>query len=258
MPLKVGTSGWQYASWRDAFYPHQVPQRRWLQHYAQRFACVEVNNTFYNLPAAQSFTRWAEETPADFQFSLKVSRYLTHIRRLREPQASIDLFLERAQHLGDKLGPLLVQLPPTLRCDVERLDAALRAFPSRLRVAVEFRHNSWYTEEVASVLRERRATLCITDRLGRPLQPMWRTAPWGFVRLHEGRAAPPPCYGDRSLQSWVDRIASLWEASEEVHVYFNNDPRGCAVRDAVRLAAIARRRGMSVTRVPSAAEVQVR
>jgi uncharacterized protein YecE (DUF72 family) len=255
--LVVGTSGWQYASWRGRFYPREVPQRRWLDHYASRFACVEVNNTFYNLPASETFARWAEQTPDDFRFALKLSRYLTHIRRLREPEESIKLFLERAAPLHAKLGPLLLQLPPTMRADVPRLQAALDAIPSRHRVAVEFRHASWYTEEVAAVLSRHDAALCLTDRLGRPLQPLWRTASWGFVRLHEGRASPRPCYGDAALRSWVHRVESLWSPDEDVYVFFNNDPRGCAVRDAVRFARTAARRGLRPTRVPLLAEAPV-
>jgi len=255
--LIIGTSGWQYASWRGRFYPSGLAQRCWLEHYASRFACVEVNNTFYNLPAATTFARWGEQTPADFRFVLKLSRYLTHIRRLDEPAESIALFLERAAPLAAKTGPLLLQLPPSMRCDVARLDGALAAFPRRWRVAVEFRHQSWYTEEVAALLRRHDAALCLTDRRGRPLQPLWRTASWGFVRLHEGRAAPSPCYGDAALRSWVARIAELWPGDCEVHVFFNNDPRGCAVRDAVRFAGHAGRAGLRPTRVPRLAEAPV-
>ena len=253
MPLIVGTSGWQYASWRGRFYG-AVPQREWLPHYARRFATVEVNNTFYNLPATTTFARWAEQTPQDFTFAVKLSRYLTHIRRLREPEASVSLFMERAAPLAAKTGPLLMQLPPTMRCDVDRLAAALTAVPRRWQVAVEFRHVSWYTEEVAAVLRERDAAMCLTDRRGRPVQPLWRTASWGFIRLHEGRAAPWPCYGDTALRSWVNRIAKLWTREQPVHVFFNNDPSGCAVRDAVRFAGHARRAGWDTTRVPSLRE----
>jgi uncharacterized protein YecE (DUF72 family) len=257
VPLIVGTSGWQYASWRGRFYPRGLPQRSWLAHYAQRFACVEVNNTFYNLPSAQTFTRWGEETPADFRFVLKLSRYLTHIRRLREPEDSVRLFLERAEPLAAKTGPLLLQLPPNLRCDIERLDTALTAFPRRWRVAVEFRHASWYNDDVAVCLRDHDAALCLTDRRGRPQQPMWRTASWGFVRLHEGRATPHPCYGDAALRSWAGRIAGLWSPAEDVYAFFNNDPLGCAVRDAVRFAGHASRSGLRPTRVPAIGEAPV-
>ena len=254
MPLIVGTSGWQYASWRDRFYPRGAPQRSWLAHYAERFACVEVNNTFYNLPKAETFAHWGEETPADFTFVLKLSRYLTHIRRLRDPVDSVNLFLERSRPLAAKTGPLLLQLPPSMRADPELLDAALRAFPSETRVSVEFRHASWYTDEVMTVLRRHDAALTLTDRRGRPLQPLVRTASWGFVRLHEGRATPYPCYGPTALRSWVERIARLWARDERVYVFFNNDPLGCAVHDAVLFARAAERRGLDPTRVPALRE----
>ncbi|MBJ7609528.1 MAG: DUF72 domain-containing protein [Candidatus Dormibacteraeota bacterium] len=253
----VGTSGWQYTSWRGRFYPRGLPQRAWLEHYASRFAGVEVNNTFYNLPAADTFARWAEQTPDDFRFVLKLSRYLTHIRRLQEPEESVQLFLERSRPLAAKMGPLLLQLPPTLRCDVDRLRRALAAFPRSTRVAVEFRHASWYTDEVSALLREHDAALCLTDRRGHPLQPLVRTASWGFVRLHEGRATPHPCYGHTALRSWVDRIAALWGSEEQVYVFFNNDPAGCAVRDAVRFAGLAQRQGAQPSRVPTIAEAPV-
>ena len=250
MALVVGTSGWQYSSWRGRFYPRALPQRAWLARYADGFACVEVNNTFYNLPSAATFQRWAEQTPADFRFVLKLSRYLTHVRRLREPADPIRLFLERAAPLEAKTGPLLLQLPPTMRCDVGLLESALAAFPHGRRVAVEFRHRSWYTDEVARCLRDHDAALCLTDRLGRAQQPLWRTSTWGFVRLHEGRATPRPCYGDAALRSWVGRVSELWRGDDDVFVFFNNDPGGCAVRDAVRFAAHASRAGLHPTRVP--------
>jgi uncharacterized protein YecE (DUF72 family) len=257
MTLVVGTCGWQYPSWRGRFYPRGLPQRSWLRRYAQGFACVEVNNTFYNLPTADTFRRWNEETPEDFRFVLKLSRYLTHIRRLREPDEPVRLFLERAQPLAGKTGPLLLQLPPTMRCDVDRLDGVLRAFPQRWRIAVEFRHPSWYIDEVAACLHARDAALCLTDRRGRPQQPPWRTSSWGFVRLHEGRATPRPCYGDTALRSWVSRIDHLWGANADVYVFFNNDPGGCAVRDAVRFARHAARAGLEPTRVPGSHEAPV-
>lgn len=255
--LTIGTSGWQYASWRGRFYPHGVPQRDWLEHYAARFACVEVNNTFYNLPARETFARWAAGTPDDFRFVMKMSRYLTHVRRLREPEDSVRLFLERSAPALPKTAALLLQLPPTLRADLPLLARTLAAFPSAVRVAVEFRHRSWYTDECTAMLRAHGAALCLTDRRGRPQQPLTRTAEWGFVRLHEGRSTPAPCYGDTALRSWARRIARLWDPDDEVFVFFNNDPGGCAVRDAVRFAGLARRAGMRTTRVPPLREAPV-
>jgi len=246
--LHVGTSGWQYRDWRGAFYPEITPQRAWLAHYATRFATVEVNNSFYRLPERSTFERWRDETPDDFVVAVKMSRYLTHIRRLREPEGPVDLFLERANGLGDKLGPVLVQLPPQLRADPQRLADVLDRFPKGVRVAVEPRHDSWFDDRVRAVLEERGAALCLADS-PRRRTPAWRTADWGFVRFHEGRATPHPCYGERALTTWAERIASLWPAAAEVFCYFNNDTNACAVRDAKTFAHLARKAGLHPSRV---------
>jgi uncharacterized protein YecE (DUF72 family) len=249
---RVGTSGWQYASWRGPFYPEKLPQSQWLEHYAQQFATVEVDNTFYRLPEAETFGAWASRTPADFTVALKASRYLTHIRRLREPRDPVATLMGRIDSLGDKLGPVLLQLPPTLRIEPERLAETLAAFPDRVRVAVEFRHDSWYADPIERLLADRGAALCIPDRAGKALSPLWRTAAWAYIRFHEGRAAPAPCYGPRALHSWIQRIRSLWDERCDVFVYFNNDGHCCAVRDAREFARLAAREGLRVTRVPEA------
>jgi uncharacterized protein YecE (DUF72 family) len=177
-----------------------------------------------------------------------MSRYLTHIKRLREPREPVARFLDRAAGLGDKLGPVLLQLPPTLRADAQLLDAVLAEFPPQVKVAVEPRHESWWVPAVADTLGRRRAALCWADRLGRPVTPLWRSADWGYLRLHEGRARPRPGYGRQALNTWLDRITDAFGADRDVYVYFNNDPGGAAVRDAVTLAGLARRRGLAVTR----------
>jgi uncharacterized protein YecE (DUF72 family) len=247
----VGTSGWQYRSWRGRFYPPGLAQKRWLPHFAEHFQTVEVNNTFYRLPAASSFASWAEQTPPDFRFALKLSRYLTHIRRLGEPEEAIALFLDRSKPLHSKLGPLLLQLPPTMALAVDRLRATLEAITSAgQRVAVEFRHASWYTPEVRALLEAHDAALCLADRDSRPITPLWRTASWGYVRMHAGRAAPLPCYGHAALEGWAHRILELYGRDAEVYVYFNNDPNGCAVRDASLFALEAARLSLAPTRVP--------
>jgi len=247
--LRVGTSGWQYRDWRDAFYPRGVPLREWLRHYGERFATVELNNSFYRLPERSAFERWREETPDDFVVAVKMSRFLTHLKRLRDPEGPVDLFLERANGLGPKLGPVLLQLPPQLHADPPRLAEALDRFPKDVRVAVEPRHESWFDDRVRGLLEDRGAALCLADSPGRRT-PAWRTADWGFVRFHEGRASPHPCYGDRALTTWAERIASMWPARADVFCYFNNDARACAVRDAATFAHLARRAGLHPTRVP--------
>lgn len=257
MTLFVGTSGWQYDSWRKRFYPEELVKTRWLEHYAARFRVVEINNTFYRLPNPHTFAEWARRTPADFVFVPKVSRYLTHVKRLREPEEPVRRFLDHAAPLGTKLGPVLVQLPPTLTADVGHLDATLRLFPSTVRVAVEFRHPSWFSDEVRLVLESHSAALCLADRHSQSLSPLWRTADWVYLRLHEGRASPHPCYGQEALAGWAGRLLKNWGSTADAYVFFNNDGAGCAVRDAIRFAAAARRIGLDPTRVPEGDEVTV-
>ncbi|MDQ3938642.1 MAG: DUF72 domain-containing protein [Chloroflexota bacterium] len=256
MPLLIGTSGWQYRHWRETFYPRGVAQSRWLEFYAERFTTVESNAAFYRLPEASTFAAWAERTPPDFIMAVKASRYLTHIRRLREPDDAVEMFVERASRLGSKLGPVLLQLPPTMRADVDRLRATLRAFPREWRVAVEFRHRSWYTDEVRRLLQDHQTALCLADRRG-PLTPIWRTADWTYLRFHTGRASPEPCYGRRALATWIERIGEQWKAADDVFVYFNNDPRACALRDARLFALAARRASLRPTRIPGSREVRL-
>ncbi|MEU6509551.1 MULTISPECIES: DUF72 domain-containing protein [Streptomyces] len=254
MTLFVGTSGWQYKDWRDLVYPPGVPARLWLEEYTRLFATVEINNAFYRLPSRENFAAWRDRVPDDFVVAVKASRYLTHIKRLKEPEEPVHRLMSHAAGLGDRLGPVLLQLPPTLRVDAALLDACLACFPSGTRVAVEPRHDSWWTPQVREVLSARGAALCWADVQARPVIPLWRTADWGYVRFHEGRATPWPRYGRRSLETWVDRIATTWRKGEDVYAYFNNDPGGAAVRDAVVFGRAAERAGLAVTRFPELAK----
>ncbi|MGS2809751.1 DUF72 domain-containing protein [Nocardia sp. MW-W600-9] len=248
--IRVGTSGWQYRDWRGVLYPDGLPMRCWLEHYADAFATVESNNAFYRLPSRETFAAWRERTPSDFLVAVKASRYLTHIKRLREPQEPVRRLLDRADGLGDRLGPILLQLPPTLRADPALLDDCLRCFPDSVRVAVEPRHESWWTDEIRTVLESRNAALALADRDSRPVTPLWRTTTWAYLRLHAGRASPPPHYGRRALASWLDRLLDTWSDHADIYVYFNNDHAGAAVEDAVTFAHLAAAAGARVTRVP--------
>ncbi|MEV4433014.1 DUF72 domain-containing protein [Streptomyces sp. NPDC049585] len=250
MPLLVGTSGWQYKDWRGRLYPPDVPQRLWLEEYARHFTTVENNNAFYRLPTPETFAAWRERTPEDFVMAVKASRFLTHIKRLRDPQEPVERLLRHAAGLGPRLGPVLLQLPPTLKADPGVLEAALDCFPGTVRVAVEPRHETWWTHEVRTVLERHGAALCWADHDSRPVTPLWRTAEWGYVRFHSGAATPWPRYGHQALVSWAGRIAEAWPDRDEVYVYFNNDPGGAAVHDAAAFARAAARLGRTVTRTP--------
>jgi uncharacterized protein YecE (DUF72 family) len=256
MTVLIGTSGWQYADWRGRFYPNGLATSHWLEHYSTRFQTVEVNNAFYRLPESSTFERWRETTPDDFVVGVKASRYLSHIRRLKDPGEPVQRLMERASHLGEKLGPVLLQLPENFHIDLHALKDTLDMFPSGVRVAFEPRHGSWYQEATADLLSERDAAFCLSDTPARKA-PLWRTASWGYVRFHEGRASPPPCYGRTALRSWAERIADRWGRGDDVYVYFNNDQGGCAVRDAHRFAATVANVGLVPTRVPNAKESSI-
>lgn len=232
--MRVGTSGWQYADWRGVLYPPGLPQRRWLRHYGETFTTVENNNAFYRLPTRDTFELWRDATPPGFVMAVKASRYLTHMKRLKDPGEPVTRLMTAATGLGPKLGPVLLQLPPTLRADPERLTACLRRFPDAVRVAVEPRHPSWWTGATRDVLENHGAALCWADRLGHALTPLWRTTDWLYLRLHEGPAQPWPRYDDQTLQAWAQELGTEADA----YVYFNNDPGGAAVRDALRFAAL--------------------
>jgi uncharacterized protein YecE (DUF72 family) len=256
MPLHIGTSGWQYDHWKRRFYPKGVPMARWLEFYAERFSTVESNNAFYRLPERKVFEAWRSRTPDDFVMAVKVSRYLTHIKRLQEPQEPVERFVDRVRGLGGKLGPALVQLPPQMRIDTGRLRETLAAFPGDMRVSVEFRHDSWWTDEVRALLEEFGAALCLADRY-RPISPIWRTTDWTYVRFHSGEGSPPGCYGDGALEAWVRRISDTWPDSADVFAYFNNDFHACALANAVTFAHLAESAGLRPTRVPPMQDITV-
>jgi uncharacterized protein YecE (DUF72 family) len=257
VPLLIGTSGWQYRDWRGPFYPGGLPMTRWLEHYATRFPTVENNGTFYRLAAADTFAAWRIRTPPGFLMTIKASRYLTHVRRLREPAEPVQRLLQAATALGERLGPVLLQLPPTMHADAAALEECLGQFaaqfarlagpkPQALRVCVEVRHDSWLTQEIRQILAAHGAALCWSDRRGRPLGPLWRTADWGYLRLHEGAAQPWPHYGRQALRTWVSRVSDSFPPEADVFAYFNNDQHAAAPADADALAGLAEKAGWPV------------
>ena len=234
-PVHIGCSGWNYRHWRETVYPKGVPASRWLEHYATMFDTVEVNSTFYRLASPDAVARWVEQTPPGFIFTLKASRYLTHIKRLAGLETGVKRFYEGIEPLvgTPKLGPLLWQLPENFRRDDERLAEALKSLPAG-RHCFEFRHESWFRPEVYELLRRHGAALVIGDHPERPFQTYEMTADWTFLRLHYGARGRGGNYSDAELDEWRRRIAS-WRADVEVYCYFNNDWEGFAVKNALWL-----------------------
>ncbi len=225
--MRVGTSGWQYADWKQPFYEGR-PQRLWLTAYAESFDTVEVNATFYRLPAVTAVQRWVEQVPPGFVFVVKASRYLTHIKRLREPAEPVARLMSRIDPLrrAGVLGPVLLQFPPDMVAAPELLDATLSEFPPSIRLAVEPRHDSWFETATRDVLERHEAALVWADRDGRSLGPLWETADWSYLRLHHGR--DDWGYDEDDLAVWARRFASVGDG----YVFFNNDPVAAAIRDA--------------------------
>jgi uncharacterized protein YecE (DUF72 family) len=247
MTVLVGTSGWQYADWKPLLYP-DVPQRSWIERHAEVFATVEVNNAFYRLPKREVFEAWAARTPDDYVITVKASRFLSHIKRLRDPQEPVARLMDRVAGLGTKLGALLLQLPPTLQRDVALLDDCLACFPAGTRVAVEPRHASWWDPGTREVLERRRAALVWADAYGSAVTPLWRTTDWGYLRLHHGPGETWD-YGYDGVRPWADRLAETWSDDEDVYAYTNNDPTGAALRDAEHLVEALHRLDRTTTRV---------
>jgi uncharacterized protein YecE (DUF72 family) len=245
--VHVGCSGWQYADWRGRLYPQGQPQRRWLELYAQRFETVEINSTFYRLPKRDAVARWVQQTPDSFIFTVKISRYLTHIRRLTNTAEGLALFAERIEPLieGRRLGPLLWQLPENFHRDDGRLGAWIEVLanhePEALRGsrhAIEFRHPSWFEKPVLAALREQNIALVIGDHPKRPFQLRAPTASWMFVRFHYGSRGRNGNYSAAELNQWGEELRR-WRRSREVYAYFNNDWKGYAPANALALRRLA-------------------
>jgi uncharacterized protein YecE (DUF72 family) len=243
-PVRIGCSGWQYKDWRGRLYPEGLGQPRWLQRYAEVFDTVEVNSTFYRLAKAEAVARWVEQTPPDFVFTIKASRYLTHIKRLREMDQGVSRFYESIEPLASspKMGPVLWQLPENFHRDDDRLAHALGGLPAG-RHCFEFRHQSWFTAEVYDLLRSHGVALVIGDHPQRPFQSYEMTADFTFIRFHYGHRGRGGNYSRTELDEWAERIAG-WSGEREVFAYFNNDWRGFAVDNGVYLERqLARRPG---------------
>jgi uncharacterized protein YecE (DUF72 family) len=247
----IGTSGWNYKHWRNGvFYPKDLKPEKWLDFYSRHFATVEINNSFYRLPSEEVFARWQEQAPENFTFAVKASRFLTHIKRLKEPEDPLDLFFSRAKHLKGTLGPVLFQLPPMFKADIDRLSVFLRALRGRaafrkIRCALEIRDATWLEPPVFELLERHHVALCFADwRELHVTEPV--TADFVYVRRHSG-----PSNGDypkRDLDRDVRQIRGWLQKRLDVYVYFNNDLHGHAIRNAQYVQERLRMPGYSATR----------
>jgi len=235
--IRIGTSGWHFGHWRGPFYPRKLPAREMLSFYAGRFRATETNNTFYRLPTVDALENWRETVPDDFIFAVKASRFLTHMKKLKDPSVSLPLFLERVAVLGDKLGPVLFQLPPRWRCDGERLREFLAEMPAGRRCAFEFRDESWLTEDVFGILGAANAAFCIFDMEG-GLSPLAVTADFVYLRLHGPGGAYQGSYDEAALAAWAQRIGRWSREGKDVFCFFDNDENGCAPLNALVLQGL--------------------
>ena len=240
MSVRIGTSGWEYADWKGTFYPADLRRERWLEFYASRFDTVELNASFYRLPDASVFESWAKRAPDGFVFAVKASRYLTHIRRLREPDEALSRLWTRARGLGPHLGPVLYQLPPRWLPNLERLEAFLRAIPTAPQ-AIEIRDRRWYRPDVLAAIQAAGVTVCLHD-MPESAPPPRANGPFVYVRFHGAGQRYGGSYASDVLGTWADRMSRWSRAGLPVWAYFNNDIDGHAVRDAQRLREMVARR----------------
>jgi len=237
--IHIGTSGWHYLHWRGPFYPDKLAPGDFLSFYVTHFVTVEINNSFYRLPTPATLLRWRDAAPPGFRFAVKASRFLTHMKKLAEAETALALFLERVRLLGDKLGPVLFQLPPGWGFNGERLRAFLRALPREGRFTFEFRDPSWLCPETSELLAEHRAAFCIYDFAGRQ-SPLEVTADFVYLRLHGPGGAYRGSYTNQALAAWAEEIRGWIQSGKEVFCYFDNDEAGFAVRNALSLVEMLR------------------
>jgi len=230
---RIGCSGWQYRHWRGTFYPEDLAQARWLEYYASQFDTVEINNTFYRLPEGSAFAEWRTRAPAGFLYAVKASRYLTHMKKLKDPAQPLDRLFSRARLLGRAFGPVLYQLPPRWGVDLQRLETFVRSLPRRRRHVIEFRDPSWYAEEVFDLLARHQVACCIHEMAGSATGRR-AVGPFVYARFH-GPARYSGRYDDRTLDEWATWFADRLREGRPVFAYFNNDAGGHAPRDALRL-----------------------
>ncbi len=230
----IGTSGWHYDWWRHRFYPPELPRSRWLEFYGAHFSTVELNNSFYRLPSETAFNNWRASSPPGFLFAVKVSRLITHLKKLRNIETALANFQARARLLDDKLGPLLYQLPPNMQRNDRVLEDFLRLLPAGVEHVFEFRHQSWLDEEVFDLLRRYGAGFCAYD-MPELTTPLLATASFAYVRFHGSSGLYSSCYSDDEMAGWAQRIWQLAHGLERCYIYFNNDAEAFAVHNALAL-----------------------
>jgi uncharacterized protein YecE (DUF72 family) len=233
----IGTSGWHYKHWVGNFYPSRLPASRMLAHYIQHFDTVELNNSFYKLPAKTSLLTWRDSTPPHFHFAVKGSRFLTHMKKLNNAEEGLNRFLESVDVLDPKLGPILFQLPPNWELNLDRLAAFLALLPRYRRCAFEFRNPTWNTPKTYDLLGQYNIAYCIFDLNGY-LSPLQVTADFSYIRLHGPGGKYQGTYSDAALNEWASKIDHWRKKLSAVYVYFDNDDSGYAPRDALRLRAL--------------------
>jgi uncharacterized protein YecE (DUF72 family) len=238
--IHIGTSGWYYKHWKGPFYPKGLPMKRFLVHYARHLHTVEINNSFYQLPKEKTLLLWHNNVPSEFIFAVKASRYITHMKKLRDPEESVSNFLERIGNLGDKLGPILFQLPPNWSLNVRRLQAFLKTLPTGFKYAFEFRDPSWFHPEVYDALGEHGASFCIYD-FDHRLSPKEVTGEFIYIRLHGPGRPYQGQYETTVLEEWASDFSVWAREGKEIYCYFDNDEAGHAAHDALRLKAIVER-----------------
>jgi len=235
--IYIGTSGWTYKHWRDIFYPRDINSNEWLDFYCQHFKTVELNASFYHLLKPSVFRNWRKKTPSDFIFSVKISRYLTHIKKLRGIKGSWRRFIESARELKSKLGPILWQMPPFLKVDEKALAECLKILPKKYKYAFEFRHQSWFRPEIFQLLKKYNTALVMADSPRFPLKKEI-TADFVYIRFHGSKDLYGSKYTDRELKAWAKDIKTWRKQGISVYAYFNNDAEGYAIKNAGKLLEI--------------------
>jgi uncharacterized protein YecE (DUF72 family) len=232
--IYVGTSGWNYKHWKGNFYPEDLKQTEWLKYYSDRLKSVEINNSFYRLPDIKTFNSWTKDTPSDFIFSVKGSRYITHMKKLKDPEQSSKKLFTHIKHLKPKLGPVLFQLPPRWKFNKERFENFLSILPDKYRFTFEFREKSWWNDDVLGLLKEHNCAFCIYELAG-TLTPKEITADFVYIRLHGPGDKYQGSYSNRELSGWAGAISSWRGKNKDIYIYFDNDDSGYAVKNALEL-----------------------